>query len=238
MRFWAFPWNRALTTVHGSLLSKCLGWLIHCERFSLQADVKNYYKVLGVDNSASRSEIKSRYLQLAKQRHPDSNPPDAKRKCHEDFVEIREAYSVLSDERERRRFDERLKQEARSGGEQTKRDTMNNETQDRQEFKNRTETNERAHGASGGYGEEWERAREKFWERYEASMKREQRRQQEENEFWSDVAKQLEEVFSKMKAWHAKVEQRHPNTLFFVKMLLINILFQSLGLCCSWLFQQ
>ncbi|GAA5979081.1 hypothetical protein JCM10908_002798 [Rhodotorula pacifica] len=63
---------------------------------------KNPYTVLGVGKDASTSEIKKNYYQLAKKYHPDSSKePGAKEK----FVEIQEAYDVLSDDKKRADYD-------------------------------------------------------------------------------------------------------------------------------------
>lgn len=64
---------------------------------------KDYYEVLGVDKSASETEIKSAFRKLAKKYHPDVNKePDAAEK----FKEAQEAYAVLSDETKRRQYDQ------------------------------------------------------------------------------------------------------------------------------------
>ncbi|CAL8098396.1 unnamed protein product [Calicophoron daubneyi] len=65
--------------------------------------LKDYYKILGVPKTATKKDIKKAYRNLALQLHPDKNKsPDAEAK----FVEVSEAYSVLSDDEKRRRYDQ------------------------------------------------------------------------------------------------------------------------------------
>jgi len=65
---------------------------------------KDFYKVLGVDKAVSAADLKKAYRKLARQYHPDSNSGDAKAESR--FKEISEAYSVLSDEEQRREYDQ------------------------------------------------------------------------------------------------------------------------------------
>ncbi len=58
-------------------------------------EYKDYYKVLGVDRSASSDEIKRVYRKLALKFHPDKNPGD--NQAEERFKAINEAYEVLGD---------------------------------------------------------------------------------------------------------------------------------------------
>lgn len=73
---------------------------------------KDFYKVLGVGESASAEEIKRAYRKLARRHHPDRNPGD--RQAEERMKEISEAYDVLSDPRKRAEYDE-MRRLARSG---------------------------------------------------------------------------------------------------------------------------
>lgn len=64
----------------------------------------DYYKVLGVDRSATQADIRKAFRRLAKQYHPDINANDPR--AQERFQEINEANEVLSDPEKRKRYDE------------------------------------------------------------------------------------------------------------------------------------
>ncbi|MGD0556538.1 MAG: molecular chaperone DnaJ [Streptosporangiaceae bacterium] len=65
---------------------------------------KDYYKALGVPKTAKPDEVKAAYRKLARKYHPDANKGNAD--AEEKFKEISEAYSVLSDEKRRKEYDE------------------------------------------------------------------------------------------------------------------------------------
>ena len=62
---------------------------------------KDYYKVLGVADSATAKEITRAYRKLAKEHHPDANPGSEER-----FKEISAAYDVHGDDERRKEYDE------------------------------------------------------------------------------------------------------------------------------------
>jgi curved DNA-binding protein len=67
-------------------------------------EYKDYYKILGVDRSASADDVRRAYRKLALQHHPDRNPGD--KHAEERFKDINEAYQVLSDPQKRGRYDQ------------------------------------------------------------------------------------------------------------------------------------
>lgn len=77
---------------------------------------QDYYKTLGVDKSASESEVQKAYRKLARKFHPDINKdPEAEVR----FKEINEAYEVLKDPEKRKKYDQfgsAWKQAQRTGG--------------------------------------------------------------------------------------------------------------------------
>lgn len=64
---------------------------------------RDYYEILGVARGASTDEIKKAYRKIALKYHPDKNPGDQVAEAK--FKEAAEAYSVLSDEDKRTRYD-------------------------------------------------------------------------------------------------------------------------------------
>ena len=66
----------------------------------------DYYKILKVSPKASPAEIKSAYRRLARKLHPDVNSNSEK--SREKFAEIARAYEILSNPRERAKFDTRI----------------------------------------------------------------------------------------------------------------------------------
>ncbi|ACU54866.1 chaperone protein DnaJ [Acidimicrobium ferrooxidans DSM 10331] len=62
---------------------------------------KDYYKILGVPETASEKDIQRAYRKLARQYHPDANPGHEER-----FKEVSAAYDVLGDPAKRKEYDE------------------------------------------------------------------------------------------------------------------------------------
>ncbi|MDI6700111.1 MAG: DnaJ domain-containing protein [bacterium] len=70
--------------------------------------MKNYYEILNVSENASKAEIKKAYFALAKKYHPDKLAQEGN-KDDNIFADIAEAYDVLSDDKKREEYDEKLK---------------------------------------------------------------------------------------------------------------------------------
>lgn len=66
----------------------------------------DYYKILGLKQTASRAEIKSAYRKLARQRHPDVNRDSEG--AGRDFAVLSKAYQILSDPQERAYYDQQI----------------------------------------------------------------------------------------------------------------------------------
>ncbi|WP_336958590.1 J domain-containing protein [Chryseobacterium contaminans] len=63
----------------------------------------DYYKILGVDKSATQDDIKKAYRKLARKLHPDLNPDD--KESERKFKELNEANEVLSNPENRAKYD-------------------------------------------------------------------------------------------------------------------------------------
>src|SRR5580692_10114633 len=64
----------------------------------------DYYKVLGLEKTASTEDIKKAYRKLARKYHPDLNPND--KEANKKFQQINEANEVLSDPDKRKKYDQ------------------------------------------------------------------------------------------------------------------------------------
>jgi DnaJ-class molecular chaperone len=66
------------------------------------ASTRDYYRILGVDRHADQAAIKRAYRRLALQYHPDVA---RHKRSPARFLEIQEAYAVLSDPEKRSQYD-------------------------------------------------------------------------------------------------------------------------------------
>lgn len=69
----------------------------------VQIENMDYYKVLGVNKTATADEIKKAYRKLAVQFHPDKNKS---KEAEAKFKEINQAYEVLSNPQKRTQYDQ------------------------------------------------------------------------------------------------------------------------------------
>jgi molecular chaperone DnaJ len=68
----------------------------------MAANKRDYYEILGISRNATDDEIKKSFRRLAKQYHPDTNKEQG---AEARFIEINEAYEVLSDQQKRAAYD-------------------------------------------------------------------------------------------------------------------------------------
>ncbi len=75
---------------------------------STSEELQNYYTVLGLSYSASIVEIRKAYWEFSKRYHPDTTnlPSDL---AKEKFQEVKEAYGILSDPKQRAIYDQQLR---------------------------------------------------------------------------------------------------------------------------------
>lgn len=67
------------------------------------------YDLLGVPSSGSSGDIKKAFKELALKYHPDVSPPDLAAEYTQRFIEVHEAYEILSDPDRRALYDDHLR---------------------------------------------------------------------------------------------------------------------------------
>jgi len=71
---------------------------------------KSHYEVLGLKNDASFLEIKSQYRKLLLQNHPDKQDPQNCDDTVGKFLEVENAWRILSDRIKKQEYDAKLKE--------------------------------------------------------------------------------------------------------------------------------
>lgn len=64
---------------------------------------RNFYKILGVERTATQDDIKKAYRKAALENHPDRNPDKANADSR--IKDINAAYETLGDEKKRKEYD-------------------------------------------------------------------------------------------------------------------------------------
>ena len=98
------------------------GYLNDAKNQAEKARKRDYYAILGVDRNADEHEIKRAYKKMAMKYHPDRNSEseETKKMAEKKFIDVNDAYSVLSDPKKKRMYDQGIDplnpEEASSGG--------------------------------------------------------------------------------------------------------------------------
>ncbi len=68
-------------------------------------ELPDYYEIMGIAKDATHEEIKKRFRELAKKKHPDKTGENSE----EEMAELNKAYEILSDKEQRGRYDRYFK---------------------------------------------------------------------------------------------------------------------------------
>ena len=97
------------------------GFLSEANQKAEKARKRDYYAILGIDKNADERDIKRAYKKMAMKYHPDRNSEteESKKLAEKKFIDVNDAYSVLSDPKKRSMYDQGvdpLNPEEASGG--------------------------------------------------------------------------------------------------------------------------
>lgn len=141
---------------------------------------KDLYKVLGIGRDASISEVKKAYRNLVKVHHPDKVKEGADRKFHEAlFVEIAEAYEILSDPSMRNRYD----YERASHLEE-----KNYAQREEQHYRQSRQRQQQYREQQAQYQREYQRFQQEEYLRYQRQQQQQQQQyEQQQQQFMEDI---------------------------------------------------
>ena len=72
---------------------------------ALNNELPNYYEILQISRDSTQEEIKNKFRELAKKKHPDKTKKDSE----EEMSQINRAYEILSDKEQKEKYDKYLK---------------------------------------------------------------------------------------------------------------------------------
>ncbi len=104
MRLWGLHTDRqSVRRRTDSASTTLLQWFRTNGWAGAYVEFKDYYKIMGVDESATADDIKKAYKKLARRYHPDVSK---EKNAEQMFKDVGEAYEVLKDADKRREYDQ------------------------------------------------------------------------------------------------------------------------------------
>mgnify|MGYP000654573648 CR=1 FL=1 len=107
--------------------------------------MRNYYKILEIKKTATKEEIKKAYKKKVLEKHPDKNK-GRERESEKEFILIKEAYRILSDTKEREKYDkkreekyDKKREEKKKRREEIERERKRKEERERESEKEKKE---------------------------------------------------------------------------------------------------
>lgn len=150
--------------------------------------MENYYDILEVSKKASKEIIDKAYRTLAKKYHPDLQTPENKQMAEEKMKKINEAYSVLSDDSKRAKYDMELEE-----SEQSSKEVYNDNNQQKNQYYNPNAYNDYNYNENNNdynYNDSWQYNYQRLSKKEQAKLRRKL-----EKDANSEYRKQFEQFF-------------------------------------------
>ena len=137
--------------------------------------MENYYDILEVSKKASKEIIDKAYRTLAKKYHPDLQTPENKQMAEEKMKIINEAYSVLSDDSKRAKYDKELEE-----SEQRTKQVYYDNNQQNDQYNNQNtyndynynENNNNYDNSENNYNDSWQYNYQRLSKKEQAKLRR------------------------------------------------------------------